>query len=148
MLFNLFGDTVSAVYGLVDVQALPTLPDVFDNGYKFNPDARLLGHRPIVSTSPLKFGPYVWQTYKQVDVRRRCIGSALHSLFLRGELKGEDLETVGIWSQNRPGMSHPLPQYRLSSITVEWQLVDFALHAYNKVGVGLYDTLGKDSVGE
>ncbi|KAJ8592807.1 acetyl-CoA synthetase-like protein [Rhizopogon salebrosus TDB-379] len=120
----------SAIYGLVDANALATLPDIFDNGYKLNPEARLLGHRPIVSTSPLKYGPYVWQTYKQVDARRRRIGSALHSLFSRGELKGDDLETVGVWSQNRP----------------EWQLVELALHAYNKVGVGLYDTLGKDSV--
>lgn len=120
----------NALYGLVDVNVLPTLPDVFDNGYNINPDCRLLGHRPLVSTNPLKYGPYVWQTYKQVDIRRRRIGSALHRLFSRGELQGEDLETVGIWSQNRP----------------EWQLVELALHAYNKVGVGLYDTLGKDSV--
>jgi len=120
----------NAIYGLVDASVLSTLPDIFNNGYNTNPDARLLGHRPIVSTNPLKFGPYVWQTYKQVDARRRRIGSALHSLFSRGVLKGDDLETVGVWSQNRP----------------EWQLVEFALHAYNKVGVGLYDTLGKDSV--
>jgi long-chain acyl-CoA synthetase len=132
----------------VDASVLSTLPDIFDNGYNTNPDARLLGHRPIVSTNPLKFGPYVWQTYKQVDARRRCVGSALHSLFSRGVLMGDDLETVGIWSQNRPGMFHsPLQDY-FSSIAVEWQLVEFALHAYNKVGVGLYDTLGKVSVGK
>jgi hypothetical protein len=83
---------------------MSTLPDIFDNGYKTNPDSRLLGHRPLVSTKPLKFGPYVWQTYKQVDGRRRCIGSALHRLFSRGELQGEDFETVGIWSLNRPGI--------------------------------------------
>ncbi|KAG1896085.1 long-chain-fatty-acid-CoA ligase [Suillus fuscotomentosus] len=120
----------NALYGLVDVSVLPTLPDVFDNGYNINPDSKLLGHRPLVSTNPLKFGPYVWQTYKQVDGRRHRIGSALHRLFSQGELQGEDLQTVGIWSVNRP----------------EWQLVELALHAYNKVGVGLYDTLGKDSV--
>ncbi|KIJ60664.1 hypothetical protein HYDPIDRAFT_32087 [Hydnomerulius pinastri MD-312] len=123
----------NAVYGLLDASSpviLTTLPQIFDNGYNMNPDARLLGHRPVISTEPLKFGPYVWQTYRQVDVRRRRIGSALHSLFQKGELKAEDMETVGIWSQNRP----------------EWQLVEFALHAYRKVGVSLYDTLGKDSV--
>ncbi|KAF9239648.1 long-chain-fatty-acid-CoA ligase [Melanogaster broomeanus] len=125
----------NAVYGLVDANTpgiLKTVPDIFDNGYNMNPDARLLGHRPVVSTEPLKFGPYVWQTYRQVDIRRRRIGSALHSLFQKGELKAEDLQTVGIWSQNRP----------------EWQLVEFALHAYGKVGVSLYDTLGKDSAGK
>lgn len=30
----------------------------------------------------------------------------------------------------------------------EWQIVDLALHAYSKVGVSLYDTLGKDAVGK
>lgn len=29
----------------------------------------------------------------------------------------------------------------------EWQIVDIALQTYGKVGVSLYDTLGKDSVG-
>ncbi|KAH7929786.1 long-chain-fatty-acid-CoA ligase [Leucogyrophana mollusca] len=123
----------NAAFGLVSVEtpnALKTLPEVFNNGYSMNPDARLLGHRPVLSTNPLKFGPYVWQTYREVDIRRRRIGSALHALFQSGELVGQDMETVGIWSQNRP----------------EWQLVELALHAYSKVGVSLYDTLGKDSV--
>lgn len=30
----------------------------------------------------------------------------------------------------------------------EWQFVEWALNAYQKVGVSLYDTLGKDAVGE
>ncbi|KAG8217331.1 hypothetical protein J3R82DRAFT_5426 [Butyriboletus roseoflavus] len=123
----------SALFGLLDVntpQVFKTLPEIFDNGCSYNPDARLLGHRPVISTQPLKFGPYAWQTYKQVDVRRRKVGSALHQLFKSGILKTEDLETVGIWAQNRP----------------EWQIVELALHAYGKVGVSLYDTLGKDSV--
>jgi len=29
----------------------------------------------------------------------------------------------------------------------EWQTIDIALQSYQKVAVGLYDTLGKDSVG-
>ncbi|KAH7889901.1 hypothetical protein F5I97DRAFT_1800610 [Phlebopus sp. FC_14] len=123
----------NAVYGLIDANTpnvLKTLPQIFDNGYYIDPDAKLLGHRPLISTEPLKFGPYVWQSYRQVDLRRRRIGSAIHTLFRTGELRAKDMETVGIWSQNRP----------------EWQLVDFALHAYGKVGVSLYDTLGKDSV--
>lgn len=33
------------------------------------------------------------------------------------------------------------------TVKTEWQVVDLALHAYKKVGVSLYDTLGKDSVG-
>lgn len=120
----------NAFFGSVDVNVLTTLPEVFNNGLALDPDARLLGHRQLLSKTPLKFGPYIWQTYREVDVRRRRIGSALHRMFSTGELKTTDLETVGIWSQNRP----------------EWQLVDLALQAYGKVGVSLYDTLGKDSV--
>ncbi|EIW85421.1 long-chain-fatty-acid-CoA ligase [Coniophora puteana RWD-64-598 SS2] len=123
----------NGVWGYISVDtpgALKTLYEIFENGYAHNPNARLLGHRPKLSDSPLKFGPYVWQTYKEVDVRRRRLGSALHHLFQKGDLKAHDLPTVGIWAQNRP----------------EWQIVELALHAYDKVGVSLYDTLGKDSV--
>ncbi|KAG6379112.1 long-chain-fatty-acid-CoA ligase [Boletus reticuloceps] len=123
----------NAVFDFVDANTpgFPkTLPEIFESACHQNPDARLLGHRPIISTQPLKFGPYIWQTYKQVDARRRKIGSALHELFKSGVLKADEMETVGIWSQNRP----------------EWQLVELSLHAYGKVGVSLYDTLGIDSV--
>ena len=66
----------------------------------------MLGHRPRISTSPLKFANYyVWQTYGEVDLRRRWIGSALVKLFSSGELGGGEFPTVGVWSQNRPGMS-------------------------------------------
>ncbi|KAF8136104.1 hypothetical protein EV363DRAFT_1541981 [Boletus edulis] len=117
----------NAVFGFVDANTpgFPkTLPEIFENARHQKPDARLLGHRPVISTQPLKFGPYIWQTYNQVDARRRKIGSALHELFKSGVLKADEMETVGIWSQNRPGN----------------------LHAYGKVGVSLYDTLGVDSV--
>jgi len=123
----------NALWGFFDANTpgvVKTLPEIFEAGHNLNPDGRLLGHRPVVSTQPLKFGPYIWQTYRQVDVRRRKIGSALHQLFKDGVLQRDDMETVGIWSQNRP----------------EWQLVEFALHAYGKVGVSLYDTLGMESV--
>lgn len=31
---------------------------------------------------------------------------------------------------------------------LDWQVTDFAIHAYNLVSVSLYDTLGKDAVGK
>jgi hypothetical protein len=40
-------------------------------------------------------------------VRRRNLGSALLPMFQNGELGGGDMRTVGIWSQNRPGVSIP-----------------------------------------
>lgn len=117
--------------GLHTPNALKTLDEVFESGLSGGRDMPCLGSRPIVSTNPLKFANhYVWETYGDVDIRRRNIGSALASLFSKGELGGGEFETVGIWSANRP----------------EWQLIDIALQSYNKVSVSLYDTLGKDSV--
>lgn len=69
-------------------------------------DRKFLGYRPKISVNPLKFANhYVWETYGDVDLRRRHVGSALTALFKSGELGGGEYETVGIWSANRPGMS-------------------------------------------
>ncbi|KAI5122041.1 hypothetical protein M0805_006026 [Coniferiporia weirii] len=125
---------LSGAWGLKALESqshVRTLLDVFDLGLSLSANDPFLGHRPVISTNPLKFaGHFVWETYSQIDVRRRNLGSALHKLFAEGVLGGGELDTVGIWSQNRP----------------EWQVIDLALHAYAKIGVSLYDTLGKDSV--
>ncbi|KAJ7684665.1 hypothetical protein DFH06DRAFT_1355192, partial [Mycena polygramma] len=126
---------INGLWGFLDPTkyAIQTLPDIFLSGLAKGKDRSFLGHRPIVSKQPLKFANHFeWQTYGQVDVRRRNIGSALVHLFKTGVLGGGELETAGIWSINRP----------------EWQILDIALSSYKKVGVSLYDTLGKDSVGE
>ncbi|KAF9501285.1 long-chain-fatty-acid-CoA ligase [Pleurotus eryngii] len=124
----------NGVFGLINENspgAILTLPEVFACGISMGKDRPYLGHRPLVSSNPLKFADhYVWQTYAEVDVRRRRLGSALRYLFDTGVLGGADLDTVGIWSINRP----------------EWQIVDLSLHAYRLVGVSLYDTLGRDAV--
>ncbi|KAJ7261335.1 hypothetical protein B0H12DRAFT_1106331 [Mycena haematopus] len=110
---------------------IQTLADVFLSGLSKGNDRPFLGHRPVISKQPLKFANYYeWQTYGQVDVRRRHVGSALVHLFKTGVIGGGDLETAGIWSINRP----------------EWQIIDIALLSYKKIGVSLYDTLGRDSV--
>ncbi|KZT69006.1 acetyl-CoA synthetase-like protein [Daedalea quercina L-15889] len=111
--------------------ALTTCWEIFEEGLSRSNGGPCLGRRPLVSKEPLKFADYyVWESWAQIDTRRRAIGSALHNLFKKGTLGGGQLETVGIWSRNTP----------------EWQLLDCALHAYAKIGVALYDTLGKDSV--
>ncbi|TFK29789.1 long-chain-fatty-acid-CoA ligase [Coprinopsis marcescibilis] len=124
----------NGVWGLIDEHTpntLTTLDQVWADGLKVGANREFLGWRPIISQNPLKFAPtYSWLTYSQVDVRRKYVGSALHTLFQKGELAGDVYPTVGIWSQNRP----------------EWQIIDIALQSYGKVGVSLYDTLGKDSV--
>lgn len=84
--------------------SIQTLPDIFLSGLQKARDKPFLGHRPVLSKQPLKLANHFeWQTYAQVDVRRRNIGSALVHLFRTGVLGGAELETVGIWSINRPG---------------------------------------------
>lgn len=101
--------SLPAVFGYVDLNtpdALTTLPEIFDSGYALSKDLTFLGHRPVASKSPLKYvDHYVWQTYAQVDERRRNLGSAIHSLFENGTVGGGELPTVGLWSPNRPGKS-------------------------------------------
>ncbi|KAJ7492913.1 hypothetical protein B0H11DRAFT_2396137 [Mycena galericulata] len=124
---------VNGLWGALDPtkHRIQTLADVFASGLARGKDRPFLGYRPLVSTQPLQFAPrYEWHTYGEVDVRRRQLGSALHHLFQTGVIGGGELETVGIWSVNRP----------------EWQMVEISLQTYKKVGVSLYDTLGKDSV--
>ena len=85
---------------------LITVQDIFETGLTESRDKPFLGRRPVLSTNPLKFADhYVWETYREVDIRRRAVGSALHGMFASGMLQGEDYNTVGIWSPNRPGMS-------------------------------------------
>jgi len=143
----------SAIWGLIDENtpgSFRTTDEIFAEGLRIGKDAPFLGERKIISTNPLKYAPvYSWITYGQVDVRRRYIGSALHSLFEKGELGSGEYPTVGIWFQNRPGLHIFLILYPNSdSSDLEWQLIDIAVASYQKVSVSLYDTLGSDSVGE
>lgn len=110
------------------------MDQLFEAGLSHGKDRDFLGYRPKVSDTPLKFADhYVWQSWGEVDLIRRRVGSALHQLFASGVLPPSgDLHTVGIWSPNRP----------------EWQITDIAARSYNKVVVCLYDTLGNDSAGE
>ncbi|KAG8897541.1 hypothetical protein FRB99_008101, partial [Tulasnella sp. 403] len=112
--------------------ALATLPKLFESGLEQARHLPFLGHRGVVETNPLTLAPqYTWQTYDQVDKRRRAVGSALQHLFTTSKLAaGADFEGVGIWALNRP----------------EWQIVDLACHAYSKASVALYDTLGPTAV--
>ncbi|KAG9024617.1 hypothetical protein FRB95_011267 [Tulasnella sp. JGI-2019a] len=111
-----------------------TLPQLFESGLAQARDLPCLGHRKLISTGtePAKWAAeYTWETYAEVDARRKAIGSVLEGLFRSGVCpSGKDFEGVGIWSINRP----------------EWQIIDMAAGAYNKVTVALYDTLGPHAV--
>ncbi|KAI8978835.1 acetyl-CoA synthetase-like protein [Trametes punicea] len=124
----------NALFGLVTLDTpgvFTNLLEVFDEGYRRGNGGQFLGHRPVLSKQPLQYANYhVWQSWPEVDARRRAIGSAVHMLFQSGTLGGRELDTVGIWSKNCPN----------------WLILDLAMQAYGKVGVPLYDTLGADSV--
>ncbi|KIM32176.1 hypothetical protein M408DRAFT_326826 [Serendipita vermifera MAFF 305830] len=105
--------------------------EAFETGYQKSPNKPCLGHRPMVSASPLKFADkYVWQTYEQVRQRKMNLGSGVDTLFRAGTAGGGELPTVGVWCINRP----------------EWQIIDQSNAAFSRVTVSLYDTLGADVV--
>ena len=78
------------------------LQDVFQNGLRMaGPNAKCLGSRPVVSTSPLKFGDcFEWQTWGTVDARRKALGSGLCKMFQDGTIGNGTLPAIGIWSKN------------------------------------------------
>ena len=81
------------------------LLEVYDEGYRRSKNRPFLGHRPVLSKKPLQYANYhVWQSWSEVDARRRALGSAVYKMFQAGELGGGDLDTVGIWSKNCPSM--------------------------------------------
>ena len=124
------------------------MDQLFTESLQVGLDSPCLGRRNVISTNPLRFAPtYTWLTYGDVDLKRRYTGSALHSLFQQGSLGGGELQTVGIWAPNCPGMSQSCNLRSYSQTVIEWQIVDIACQSYQKVTVSLYDTLGKDSVG-
>lgn len=110
------------------------------------------GEKPTWSTKTVDM------SYAEVQRRRNAVGSALLSLERLGRLRdpklpanvqsppeivtpnlpswGDKLKhgarrgwAVGIWSPNRE----------------EWQIIDFACHAYGLVSASLYETLGPDT---
>ncbi|KAG8873474.1 hypothetical protein FRB97_006723 [Tulasnella sp. 331] len=114
-----------------------TLPDLFESGLSQSADRPCLGHREVVSVEPLKYADeYSWQTYTEVDVRRKAVGSGIHNLFQSGRLPpGQDFQGVGIWAVNRPG--------RQTAAPLGIELLIFFAHRFT---VALYDTLGPNSV--
>ena len=77
--------------------------DIFEEGLRRSKCGRFLGHRPVLSKKQLTYANYhVWQSWPEVDARRRAVGSAVNELFQTKVLGGGELETVGIWSKNCP----------------------------------------------
>ena len=157
---------------MADIERYRTLPQLFDNGLQIaGSQAPFLGHRPVESHEPLKFANhFVWQTWGEVDTRRRNVGSALQGLFNSGAAIGTNgLDTVGIWSANTPGTltstfigdgpvisgNSVVPLIAVPPLVIslvnhpppEWQIVDLATSLYGKTLVPLYENFGPDSIG-
>lgn len=89
------------------------LNEVYAEGFRLGRGRPFLGHRPILSKKPLQYANYhVWQSWTEVDARRRAVGSAMHKMFQSGELGGRELDTVGIWSKNCPSTCYSAPTFK------------------------------------
>ncbi len=106
---------------------IKTAHEIFEQTAHRVPKNRCLGHRPYDSATKT-FGPYTWQTYGQVQKRRRDFGSGLRALHEQLGIAGAQYG-VGLWCQNRP----------------EWQIVDLACMSQCLYSVSIYDTLGPDT---
>ena len=80
------------------------------------------GRTGTITEKPLTYANHhVWQSWPEVDARRRAVGSAIHKLFQTKELGGYQLDTVGIWSKNCPSMS------RATSVSNEMRVLTSTL---------------------
>ncbi|KAK3719704.1 medium-chain fatty acid-CoA ligase faa2 [Vermiconidia calcicola] len=104
-----------------------TAHDFFEQTAKRQPSNKCLGYRPY-DPATKAFGPYVWETYEQVQKRRTNFGVGLVALHQQLGVNGTQ-HGVGLWCQNRP----------------EWQIVDLACMSQSLFSVSIYDTLGPDA---
>lgn len=95
-----------------------TLYDVFERSVDLYPTKPYLGYRGSSEDE------YSWLTYAEVASARNALGSGLLALGVRPK------DRVGLYSHN----------------SVDWMIMDTAIHAYGMTSVPLYDTLGPDTV--
>lgn len=107
--------------------SIATVHDFFEQSAKRIPNRRCLGHRPYDRTTQT-FGPYVWQTYAELQKRRANFGVGLVTLLESVGVMGTQ-HGIGLWCQNRP----------------EWQVVDLGCVSQSLYSVSIYDTLGPDT---
>lgn len=140
-----------------------TLFEVFEQSTARHPDMDMFLRRETLPGSTLQnpiFGTkLISTTYAEFQTRRTNIGSALLGLERAGRLRSPKADPN---TASPPEIVHPgIPSFgndnRLkngarrgwaagvwSKNREEWQVVDFACHAYGLVGVSLYETLGPD----
>lgn len=98
-------------------------------GYHTSKDRPCLGRRSVNAAG--QFGPYVWETYREVNQHILNFGSGLMNL-INHTLNDPRTRgiPIGMWAVNRP----------------EWFITDMACASQSLFTVALYDTLGPDAV--
>ncbi|QIX02433.1 hypothetical protein AMS68_007950 [Peltaster fructicola] len=104
-----------------------TAHEMFEAGVAARPNNKCLGRRPYDPQTKV-FGPYVWETYGEVQKRRTNFGKGLVQLLEGVGVTGRQ-HAIGLWCQNRP----------------EWQITDLACMSQSLYTVSIYDTLGPDT---
>lgn len=108
-------------------ESITNCHDMFEQTANKVPRYKCLGHRPYDSATKT-FGPYVWETYQEVQRRRANFGAGLVELHREVGVIGQQYG-VGLWCQNRP----------------EWQITDLGCMSQGLFTVSIYDTLGPDT---
>jgi long-chain acyl-CoA synthetase len=101
--------------------------DMFEQAAREVPNNRCLGHRPY-DPATKTYGPYVWETYGDIQRRKTNFGAGLVGLLESVGVHGRQ-HGIGLWCQNRP----------------EWQITDLACASQSLFSVSIYDTLGPDT---
>ncbi|KAI3644926.1 hypothetical protein MP228_011090 [Amoeboaphelidium protococcarum] len=111
----------------------PQYPEVTTFYEGFQSGVKKAGARHCMGTR-VGDGPYVWETYSEIEQRVKALGSGLRELGLISErTNGQDIkgtQMVGIYAKN----------------CSEWLITQIACSAYSFVVVPLYDTLGHDAI--
>lgn len=107
--------------------SISTIHEMFEASANRAPNSRCLGHRPYDAATKT-YGPYVWQTYGEIQQRKANFGAGLVGLLESVGVHGRQ-HGVGLWCQNRP----------------EWQIVDLGCVSQSLFSVSIYDTLGPDT---
>uniref|UniRef100_A0A1X7TMP3 long-chain-fatty-acid--CoA ligase n=1 Tax=Amphimedon queenslandica TaxID=400682 RepID=A0A1X7TMP3_AMPQE len=97
-----------------------TLYEAFMRGKRVSNDGHCLGWRET------KTSPYQWLKYSEVEERFMNFGSGLSKI---GVAAGQET-FLGVYSSN----------------CIEWTITEQSCHAYSRIVVALYDTLGPEAV--
>eukprot|EP00179_Madagascaria_erythrocladioides_P022260 CAMPEP_0198336050 /NCGR_PEP_ID=MMETSP1450-20131203/20728_1 /TAXON_ID=753684 ORGANISM="Madagascaria erythrocladiodes, Strain CCMP3234" /NCGR_SAMPLE_ID=MMETSP1450 /ASSEMBLY_ACC=CAM_ASM_001115 /LENGTH=669 /DNA_ID=CAMNT_0044040755 /DNA_START=77 /DNA_END=2086 /DNA_ORIENTATION=- len=105
------------------VEGAETVYELFELGFKRNPNGACHGYRPVGSNG--EAGPFKWVSYAETRKNVLALGAAMKSEL--GMSKGD---TVGIFGKNCPS----------------WATTQLAASAQGMILVPLYDTLGANAV--